>query len=390
MPILYPLVVRRGKRIRRSNVINLVTRRTAFACLVLFFLYPLSCGAAGVRVTTWNLQWFPNGSPKEVSIAEQAKRIHAAADVLRPLNPDIILLQEVRDYTVCDQLGEAIKPGAYHVAICSAFRDPFTKGLGKQQVAILAKEYAQAAWAESWKSMEGVDPPRGFAFAWYRVNGADVGLYSVHLKSNLIMVRDKEREAQRNIKRREVAGMQVVQHVRDVIGKTMPKVKGIVVGGDFNTNKDQPMFSAEKTFETLLGSGFRNCLDALPLAQRITHPGESKYPDATFDYLFYCNMTAGKPVITQSAASDHYPVSCDFRIQSDSAPTIVSASPPVEKPIGDTVRIVRETTIQIPYGSTRIPAGSVVKAIRRNADSVDVEYLGGVYRVPVANIAPFQ
>ena len=65
-----------------------------------------------------------------------------------PINPDIILLQEVRDYEACARLGEAIAPGMYHVAICSAFKEAFQSGLGKQQVAILSKYQAQAAWAE--------------------------------------------------------------------------------------------------------------------------------------------------------------------------------------------------------------------------------------------------
>ena len=68
----------------------------------------------------------------------------------------------------------------------------------------MAKEPAQAAWSESWKSMEGIDPPRGFAFAWFRVNGTDIGVYSLHLKSNLIMKSDKTAEAQKNIRKREV------------------------------------------------------------------------------------------------------------------------------------------------------------------------------------------
>jgi hypothetical protein len=86
----------------------------------------------------------------------------------------IILLQEVRDYDACTRLGEAIAPGIYHVAICSAFKEPFQSGLGKQQVAILSKYQAQAAWAERWKSMNGVDPPRGFAFAWFKIGSQDM------------------------------------------------------------------------------------------------------------------------------------------------------------------------------------------------------------------------
>src|SRR5438874_11654250 len=55
-------------------------------------------GAQTVRCTTWNLQWCPNGSGNEASPAQTDQRIKEAADVLRPINPDIVLLQEVRGY----------------------------------------------------------------------------------------------------------------------------------------------------------------------------------------------------------------------------------------------------------------------------------------------------
>src|SRR5215472_15712157 len=77
---------------------------------------------AKFRITTWNLEWFPNGSAREATQEKQAQRIKAAADVLKELNPDILLLQEVRDYDACNRLAEAIQPGAYTVAICSAFK----------------------------------------------------------------------------------------------------------------------------------------------------------------------------------------------------------------------------------------------------------------------------
>ena len=80
-------------------------------------------GAQTVRCTTWNLEWFPNGSAHEASAAQQDQRIKEAADVLRAINPDIVLLQEVRDYDACSRLGEATTPGIYHVAICSPFNE---------------------------------------------------------------------------------------------------------------------------------------------------------------------------------------------------------------------------------------------------------------------------
>jgi hypothetical protein len=58
--------------------------------LILAFVFDASSLGDGavIRITTWNLEWFPNGSPKRIPAEEQAKRIAAAADVLRPLNSD--------------------------------------------------------------------------------------------------------------------------------------------------------------------------------------------------------------------------------------------------------------------------------------------------------------
>jgi endonuclease/exonuclease/phosphatase family metal-dependent hydrolase len=271
-------------------------------------------GAQTVRCTTWNLQWFPNGSANEASAAQQDQRIKEAADVLRPINPDILLLQEVRDYDVCARLGEAIAPGVYHVAICSAFKEPFQAGLGKQQVAILSRYQAQAAWTETWKSMNGVDPPRGFAFAWFKIGNEEIGVYSLHLKSNLITYGDRETETAKNIQKREVAITQLLTHIRDVVGTRIPAIKGVVIGGDFNTNHDQAMFSAERTLDSLADAGYKNGFEGLSLSQRVTHPGSHGFPDATFDFIFAKALTALQPTITQTNASDHRPVTRTFRL----------------------------------------------------------------------------
>jgi endonuclease/exonuclease/phosphatase family metal-dependent hydrolase len=135
--------------------------------------------------------------------------------------------------------------------------------LGKQQVAILSKYQAQAAWAEPWKSMNGVDPPRGFAFAWFKIGSENIGVYSVHLKSNLITHGGREAETEKNIQKREVAIAQLLTHVYEVVGTTIPTIKGVVIGGDFNTNHDQEMFAAgtgdqQKIALTLAGRGWQN------------------------------------------------------------------------------------------------------------------------------------
>jgi len=291
-----------------------IIRRIAF-CLALIRAIALVDAGETVRITTWNLEWFPDKSSRPVPPEQEAQNITAAADVLRKTDSDILLLQEVRDYDVCQRLADAIKPHAYQVAICSAFKEPFQSGLGRQQVAILAKESAQAAWAERWKSMSGVDPPRGFAFAWFKVKGLDVGVYSLHLKSNLVTRGNKAEEEAKNIRKREVAAGQLLDHMRDVIATAMPTVHSIIVGGDFNTNREQSMFAAEETLGIIEKSGFQNCMGSLPLMQRVTHPANHGFPPATFDYLFMRGATIGPPIINVSDVSDHYPVTCDITIQ---------------------------------------------------------------------------
>ena len=91
----------------------------------------------------------------------------------------------------------------------------------------------------------------------------------------------------------------------------IPSIKGLIVGGDFNTNHDQAMFAAEKTLENLTNCGYKSVFEGLQFELRITHPGSHGFPDATFDYLFGKNVKLGKPIITQTNVSDHLPVTCD-------------------------------------------------------------------------------
>jgi len=102
-----------------------------------------------------------------------------------------------------------------------------------------------------------------------------------------------------NIQKREVAVTQLVSHVHDVIETTMLAVKGILIGGDFNTNHDQEMFAAEKTLDSLIGAGYQNGFEELPLSQPITHPGTHGFPDATFDYVFTRDLKASPRLMHQ-------------------------------------------------------------------------------------------
>jgi len=100
-----------------------------------------------------------------------------------------------------------------------------------------------------------------------------------------------------------------------MIGTKMPTIKGIVIGGDFNTNHDQAMFAAERTLDSLADAGYRNGFEELPLSQRVTHPGSHGFPDATFDYLFTRDLKASQPIVSQTTASDHWPVTRNLHLR---------------------------------------------------------------------------
>src|SRR6059058_171647 len=127
---------------------------------------------------------------------------------------------------------------------------------------------------------------RRFAFAWFKIGNANIRVYSVHLKSNLVTHGDPIAETAKNIRKREIAIDQLMTHVRDFIGAKIPAINRFIIGGDFNTNHDQAMFATEGTLDSLINAGYRSIFGGMALSERITHPGSHGFPDATFDYFF--------------------------------------------------------------------------------------------------------
>jgi endonuclease/exonuclease/phosphatase (EEP) superfamily protein YafD len=105
-----------------------------------------------------------------------------------------------------------------------------------------------------------------------------------------------------------------VTHIHDVIGATIPTIKSIVIGGDFNTHHDQAMFAAERTLDSLADAGYQNGFERLALSEGVTHPANHGFPDATFDFIFAKGLTASRPTIIRTNASDHWPVTRSFAL----------------------------------------------------------------------------
>jgi endonuclease/exonuclease/phosphatase family metal-dependent hydrolase len=274
--------------------------------LLLFVIWAAQLFAAdAIKITTWNLKWFPSGVANRKDPTVETVRIAQEAAVLRDIDPDIVLLQEVRDEDSAERLFEAIAPQRYQLAIVSRFNEGAT--VGWQQLVIAAKFPAKAAFARRWKTSGLVDPPRGFAYAVFQMGRQTVAVCSVHLKSNLTRG-DTFRQTQLNILKRELAAQQLVEQLRGLAADTVIQPEVIVVGGDFNTSPDDLRFASEKTLRIFSDAGFVNPIMTLLPDRRITIPGDGHYPPATFDHILVRQTKVPKAIVTPSPVSDHWPV----------------------------------------------------------------------------------
>ena len=284
-------------------------RRLAHVALLLAAVLA-SRGEPGIRIATWNMRNFPSGSYNLRHPDLEPGRIRQAAAVVQEIQPDVLVLQEIRDDETCQRLAAESGLTNLAVAVCSQFRDEFGV-VSFQQLAILTRLPVVSAWAERWKAESNVSPPRGFVSAIVRWNGAKVAVYGVHMKSNLVIA-GGEKEAQLNILRREVSARQLLAHLTH--GQTNEQLRAMhaVVAGDFNTNRDNPLFVSECTLDVFEVGGFTNCFRGLAPEQRVTYLSDGRYPPATFDYVLFKGMVLGHgPKLVETSISDHAAVWVD-------------------------------------------------------------------------------
>lgn len=323
------------------------------AAVFFVLLTVLSAAASPLKVVCWNLQWFPGGKP-EARQAEKKKHMKAAQEALRTLNPDILCVQEVKDWKAVQELVSVV-PGL-QVAVVSRFP-------GDQQQGIASKLTPDSSWAEEWNSKTVTDIPRGYSFAALRMpQGGFLLVYSVHLKAN---GRDP---LAANIAKREESSRQLYVHAKAMVelyGQRGPV--GVLIAGDWNTTLDEnPDFNAERTIRSLLEYGFESSWEGVPFELRITHPGSGGWPSITFDHvLSYGVKVAGASVVPISGVSDHMPVVLSVEglqptapiaeVPLAPAPTEVAPEPTPAQPTGVTMEVeggsgfqVREITIAPP------------------------------------------
>ena len=254
--------------------------------------------AQTIRIVSWNLNWFPGKKP-EPSAEEEKAHMEQAQAALRELKPDVLLLQEVRDWKSAEQLCSAV-PGL-RMQVISRFQPR------PQNQVIATRLPVDSTWSDEWK--HGADgPPRGYVFTAIELPQKRFLLtYSLHLKSNV-------GAPAMNLPKRQEAARQLLAHTQE-----MQKLYGargacgLLVGGDMNTSLDDPRFSGEQTLRALNAAGFHWTFAGVPFANRITIPKEGSFPDNCFDHIFTTGLgrqTAS--VRPYPGRSDHNPVVLDL------------------------------------------------------------------------------
>lgn len=253
-----------------------------------------------IRVVSWNLAWFPG--KRDNATEEEAKaHMQQAQSALKELKPDILLLQEVRDWQAAEELCSVVPK--LQVQVVSRFKPR------PQNQVIATNLPVDSTWSADWNhSNDG--PPRGYTFAAIELPEKRFLLtYSLHLKSNV-------GASVPNVTKRQEAAKQLLRHTNEMLELYSPRgACFFVVAGDMNTSLDDPKFKEERTLPAFISSGFHWTFEGVHFAKRITIPKDKSFPDNCFDHMFTLGL--GKQTASVRSypdISDHNPVILDLVI----------------------------------------------------------------------------
>lgn len=267
-------------------------------CLLLLLVLPLLPAGAGerLRVVALNAEWFP-GRMREPAPPPQARHIAGVQQLLHDLDPDLLLLQEIVRPSALET-ALAVLPDLTLYTVSAFSNNPL-------QLAIAGRLPLIAADAQAWPAMGGRDvppPPRGTAFAAVELpDGGVLLVFTLHLKSN--WRGDDDYDEQRNLRLREVSVKMLLAQVAAAEQRFADRaVRGVLVGGDFNTLYPSSIFRGEQTVRLLEAGG-------------LVHLGSKG-----LDHFWGKGITnAAFSVFTDYAVSDHAPIVLDVALAGDQA-----------------------------------------------------------------------
>jgi hypothetical protein len=270
--------------------------------------------AETLRVTTWNLGLSPAAEASNAAAETNQFGIQQAAATLRNLNPDVILLQQVRDWKMCDQLAQALKPADYKVLICSSFGDARNGASRRQQVAILSRTKAYFAWSEAWRKEAETVLPGGLAFAALQIGKQRVGLFSVEAGTASVEAPDAGQSATR-LKAQTASLSRLLEQVRSVKNWVTNQVQVFVVTGTFDLGRQDRLAARDAPLRLLEEAGFGNAFLQGPAGERSAQPGMAGPPGGMADYIFTQPAGCAANPRTQSALGfERQPITCEVEL----------------------------------------------------------------------------
>ena len=269
-----------------------------------------------ITVSTWNIRWFPSGTPDAQPEIVEREIIEEAGSQLYAVVPHILCAQELRDPAAATNLAAAARLEGLRVAVCTDF--PLAPdGVGTQQVAIFSRYPVLACGAEPWASTAELALPRGFAWALLDTPQGPLAVFSVHLKSNYIpegLDRDAERVL--NGRRRSESVRQLCERIPALLVEHGRENAAVLVAGDFNSALGDGRFADETTFGQLFEAGFTCLYGDNPGDFPVTIGSSGTQGEATFDYFFARGLTCSVPPKSRrkSWVSDHRLVVAKVRL----------------------------------------------------------------------------
>jgi hypothetical protein len=241
-------------------------QKTSLASLLAFLLLAGGPGARAeiIRVVRWDLRTAPLSIPSK-SLSE-ADRIQFAADALKALKPDVILLQHVRDWDMSSRLTRGLQPAEYRVLVCSAFPEAKSAPAGEQQVAILSRRKAYFTWSEAWQTPNGSKIPGGLAFAAIEAGRQRLGIFSVQIEGRLETALSGSRNSNDGILAN--ACLQQWQNTLDSYKKwEANRLEAIVVSGTLTSGSEPGMNALNKLANEFIGAPLEQPLSPMDPAK---------------------------------------------------------------------------------------------------------------------------
>jgi len=288
-----------------------------------------------LRVCSYNIQDFTDGLDDEARTPEHAAR-HAelAARIIRQIDPDVLILQEVENGEMLMMLNRLLDDRYSQVFITQFGLGRKDNRADKLNIGVMSRLSLHNVREVDFIPIHGYSrrPPRGFVcFAVDLGPDRRLLVYGVHLKSNF---GDKARNGA--LRRKALA---YVRADADRLPQAHPEWQWeVLVAGDMNVDPEQLEFADDPTL-----TPFADWVDlwrGRPLAERMTLPtryGDPalEFPPATFDRFIASPELQAAPWVAdppQTLAagvetndvkilpgqndihvSDHYPIYLDIR-----------------------------------------------------------------------------